>query len=504
VQAARIGESGFAYVVDDHASYRLKPRHAVGPDVLSKSAEIEDLHWRIFVAEPRAEVTRPILDLQHDIDKNGSVVLGRLRANLETASRTAEVRMQQGEAGLQRSAEAKVESHTRLIFDRFRHGTAQQTQAELVKMQAAMGTQASMAERQNDFAMDTATKSSLAIMKHRAAPLTMVALNEANRRLSMSGFWIMIGSCLFGLIVALVLTAAIVRPVILLAQGTRAIATGDLTKRVDERAPGEIKDLASAFNTMAASLLSSRGELQQAETQLVHSAKLASLGTLSAGVAHELNQPIAIIRGIVQQMQDEEGITDFMRDDLLVIEGQTSRMMKIVKHLRTFSRAGSYEKSTIDVNQTISDCFILIGAQLKAHNVEVELDLSEQKPFVVGDTNELEQVFLNLITNARDALDERDDAKLTIRTRIDGQQISIEFADNGTGVPEDIAAHIFDPFFTTKEPGKGTGLGLSISHGIIDKHQGMISLRNEGGAVFQITLPRAEEETEEPTISKAA
>jgi len=160
--------------------------------------------------------------------------------------------------------------------------------------------------------------------------------------------------------------------------------------------------------------------------------------------------------------------------------------------------------SAVDVNQTINDCFILIGAQLKAHNVEVEMDLSEEKPFVVGDTNELEQVFLNLITNARDALDERDGAKLTIRTRIEGQQIFIEFADNGTGVPEDIAAHIFDPFFTTKEPGKGTGLGLSISHGIIDKHQGNISLRNEDGAVFQITLPRAEEDAEEPTISKAA
>lgn len=504
VQAARIGESGFAYVVDAHGHYLLTPSRHVGSELLSKSADVEDLHWRIYVAEPRSEVVRPIEALQHDIDKNGAVVLSSLRANLEDASRTAEARMQQGEADLQRSAEGQVEDHTRLLFDRFRKGTAQQTRSELSKMQTAIAAKAVDSERTNDDAMDEATKSSLAVMKYRAAPLTMVALNEANRRLSVSGFWIMVVSCVIGLIIALVLTATIVRPVILLAQGTRAIAQGDLGKRVDEKAPGEIQDLATAFNTMAASLLASRNELQQAETQLVHSAKLASLGTLSAGVAHELNQPLAIIRGISQQMQDEEGVSDFMRDDLLVIEGQTTRMMKIVKHLRTFSRAGSYERSAIDLNQTISDCFILIGAQLKAHDVEVELDLSEEKPFVMGDANELEQVFLNLITNARDALEGQAGAKLTIRSRIDGDQIIVEFADNGTGVPEEIAAHIFDPFFTTKEPGKGTGLGLSISHGIIDKHQGKISLRNEGGAVFQIVLPRAQEETDEAEVSKAA
>jgi C4-dicarboxylate-specific signal transduction histidine kinase len=178
-------------------------------------------------------------------------------------------------------------------------------------------------------------------------------------------------------------------------------------------------------------------------------------------------------------------------------------MMKIVKHLRTFSRAGAYEMSAIDVNQTIHDCFILVGAQLKAHNIIVDLDLCDPAPFVMGDANELEQVFLNLITNARDVLEEKDGARITIRTRVDGDQIVAEFADNGTGVPTDIAEHIFDPFFTTKEPGKGTGLGLSISHGIIEKHQGKIALRNEDGAVFSITLPRAEQDADE-SISKAA
>jgi C4-dicarboxylate-specific signal transduction histidine kinase len=510
LQAARIGDTGFAYVTDPKGAYLLRPRQVgsrtpQNADLLMKSADLEQLHWRIYVAEPRAEVVRPIQALQRDIAENGKLTVGRMRVSLGDASRTAEVKMQKGEAQLENAAAAQVESHTRLVFDRFRSQTSQQTAAELGKMQSAIQAQAQNAEHQSDMQMDAATKSSLALMQHRTAPLTQSALNEANTRLSVFGLWIMVVSCVIGMIVALLITAAIVRPVILLAQGTRSIAQGDLEKRVDERAPGEIKDLAAAFNTMAESLMTSRNELQHAETQLVHSAKLASLGTLSAGVAHELNQPLAIIRGISQQLQDEPGVTDPMREDLELIEGQTTRMMKIVKHLRTFSRAGSYEKSTIDINQSINDCFILVGAQLKAHNVEVDLDLSDEGAFVLGDSNELEQVFLNLITNARDALDEIPDAKLTIRTRLQDDQVIAEFADNGPGIPPDVAAHIFDPFFTTKEPGKGTGLGLSISHGIIDKHEGKISVRNEGGAVFQIILPRAEQETEaSSSVPKAA
>lgn len=504
VQAARIGDSGFAYVTDQHGAYLLSPHRVSGP-VLEKSAEVEQLHWRICVAEPRAEVVRPIQALQRDIAENGTRALAQMRGDLRSASRTAQVRMQSGEAQLQNAAAAQVESHTRLVFDRFRKVTSEQTDSELARMQAAIDIQAKNAENQSDRKMEDAAQSSLDIMRQRAGPLTQTALEQANDRLSIFGMWIMIISCAAGVIVALALTAAIVRPVVLLAQGTRSIAQGDLEKRVDERAPGEIRDLAAAFNRMAESLLASRNELQTAETQLIHSAKLASLGTLSAGVAHELNQPLAIIRGISQQLQDEPGVDGPMREDLELIEGQTTRMMKIVKHLRTFCRAGGYERSTIDLNQTISDCFILVGAQLKAHNIEVELDLSEQPPFVLADSNELEQVFLNLITNARDALDEREDAKLTIRTRIEGDRIVAEFADNGPGIPPEIAEHVFDPFFTTKEPGKGTGLGLSISHGIIDKHHGAISLHSEGGAVFRISLPRVTEDTEESfTVSKAA
>jgi C4-dicarboxylate-specific signal transduction histidine kinase len=296
-------------------------------------------------------------------------------------------------------------------------------------------------------------------------------------------------------LVAFVLAAKIVAPVIRLAQGTQAIADGDLDRRVDERAPGEIADLAIAFNCMAASLKKSGSDLRDAESQLVHSAKLASLGTLSAGVAHELNQPVAIIRGLSQQLQDEPGLPSEVVADLHVIEGQTSRMSKIIKHLRTFSRVGGHESASVDINQTIRDCFILIDAQMKAHNIGIDLQFCRDEPHVMGDANELEQVFINIVTNARDALEERDNACLTIQSSVDAGVVVIRFADNGPGIPTDILPHIFDPFFTTKEAGKGTGLGLSISHSIVEKHHGEITVANDGGAVFTMRLPLAEEDT---------
>ncbi|HLK57287.1 MAG TPA: ATP-binding protein [Chthonomonadaceae bacterium] len=230
-------------------------------------------------------------------------------------------------------------------------------------------------------------------------------------------------------------------------------------------------------------------ELHEAEEQLIQSAKLASLGTLSAGIAHELNQPIAIIRGLSQQLQGEPNLSEDVMADLELIEGQTSRMTKIVKHLRTFCRAGGSEFSQVDVNQVVRDCFLLVGEQLRTHNVNVSFDLCEAAPPVLADANELEQVFLNLITNSRDALEERPDATITIRTRVEEGQFLLEFRDNGTGVPDVVAGRIFDPFFTTKEPGKGTGLGLSISLNIIKRHQGGIQVYNDNGAVFLITLP---------------
>jgi signal transduction histidine kinase len=498
--ATRIGDSGFAYVTDEIGHSLLSPPRA--GELLRQSANIDLLGWVVYVAEPTAEVMRPIHLLQDDIAATNQAALTNLRTDMRAESTAADGDMESGAASLQASAQRQVDARSRAVFDRFRAGAKQQSDAELSRLQAAIQAQAVTAETDNDARMVNAIRSASDLIAMRLRPLADSASQDASRRLSVMTIAIMACSSILGVIVAFLLAARIVRPVIRLAKRTRDLASGDLDKRVDEHAPGEIRDLAVAFNTMAASLQASRNDLQVAETQLVHSAKLASLGTLSAGVAHELNQPLAIIRGISQQLQEESGLTDFVRQDLTVIEGQTSRMMKIVKHLRTFSRVGSPELGETDVNQIIHDCFILIGAQLRAHDIAVELDLGDGLPMVMGDTNELEQVFLNLISNARDALDGRPEPRLTIRTRLEQGSVVAEFTDNGPGIPEQIAEHVFDPFFTTKEPGKGTGLGLSISHSIIERHHGSISVRNgcdEGdGATFRIVLPQLHDEYRAP------
>jgi C4-dicarboxylate-specific signal transduction histidine kinase len=356
-------------------------------------------------------------------------------------------------------------------------------------MQNAIKSKSEQSQNDNDREMGRTTEATSTQIAERVQALSKDTITSARIRVAVMALVIMLVSCGIGSLIALITAGRIVRPVIRLAQAAHAIAAGDLQRRVDAHAPDEVGDLASAFNTMADSLQSSRADLNEAEGQLVQSAKLAALGTLSAGVAHELNQPVAIIRGIAQQLKQEEGFADDLKADIDIIEGQTGRMTKIIRHLRTFCRAGGAEFTEVDVHRTLQDCLLLIGEQLRTHNIEVEFQLCDAEPMVTGDANELEQVFLNLITNARDAMDGRASARITIGSYVRDSQLTIEFRDNGPGIPAEVFERIFDPFFTTKEAGKGTGLGLSISHTIIAKHHGELRAHNSNGAVFSIVLP---------------
>ena len=496
IRNTRIGKDGYAYVAGPNGAPYLAER--VGPsDLMRQQAPIEPLGWSLVVAQPRDEVMSSVRSFKNDIALNTQRSLRQMGQDIQTSSDVAAARLQNDSRRLHADTASTVRRRTAEIFGQLQRKTSMQTGAELKGMREAIRSQAEKARQGNDRQMAAAAEEASAELARRIPPLTANALHLANRRLSVFAIAIVLISCAVSCVIGLLLASTILRPILRLAQGTRAIAQGELAKRVDERAPAEIGDLAVAFNTMAASLQQSRTELDSAEAQLVQSAKLASLGTLSAGVAHELNQPVAIVRGISQQLRDEPGLSAEVLDDLALIEGQTTRMMKIIKHLRTFCRAGGYEMTRVTVDQVVENCFILIDAQLRAHDIRVKLDLQAGESQVMGDANELEQVFINMITNARDAMEGRKDAEISIRSWTENGQLSIEFRDNGTGVPDAAAAHIFDPFFTTKEAGKGTGLGLSISHGIIQKHHGAIATHNDGGAVFTITLPLLEADATE-------
>jgi PAS domain S-box-containing protein len=247
-------------------------------------------------------------------------------------------------------------------------------------------------------------------------------------------------------------------------------------------------------------------ELKITQDQLIQSSKLASIGELASGVAHELNQPLMVIRTGAQftlrKLRKNPLNKDELVDNLTAVERNTKRMMNIINHLRAFSRQGKMELVPLDVNKVIQSCFLMIGEQLKLRNIVIKQNFSKGLPKVLGDTNQLEQVFLNLLSNAKDAVVSRAEVENTkdytdfqgeiiIITRVsDRKEVQVLIKDNGSGIPLDKKNKIFDPFYTTKEVGKGTGLGLSISYGIIKDHKGEIDVAETGseGTMFRIRL----------------
>lgn len=249
-------------------------------------------------------------------------------------------------------------------------------------------------------------------------------------------------------------------------------------------------------------------ELKSAQSQLVQSAKLASIGELAAGVVHELNQPLMVIRGYTQTLLRHPGDSTDINKWLKLIEKNTGRMTSIINHLRIFSRQSQSKFKPVDLNQVIEDAFLMVSEQLRLHDIQTVRNLSADVPKIKGDANKLEQVILNLITNARDAIEQRRKKEvrpdtvdyeqsrgtLEIETRMPDSGadfVEVLVKDTGSGIPEDAKHNIFDPFFTTKEVGKGTGLGLSISYGIIKEHHAEIEIAETGpeGTTFRIKFP---------------
>ena len=248
-------------------------------------------------------------------------------------------------------------------------------------------------------------------------------------------------------------------------------------------------------------------ELRDKQEQLVQAAKLATLGELTTGVAHELNNPLNNIGLFVGNVIDRVmlGERDGQRliGDLEKAMEQVRKATEIITHLRTFGRAAPISLESVDVAEAINRALALTSEQLRQRGIEVELDLSPGL-FVLGNAIQIEQVFINLLTNARDALTDEDaEKRITITTGREGERIKITFADTGPGIPGGLEQRIFDPFFTTKEVGTGTGLGLSITYGIVKEHGGQIAVAEGArqGACFEIELPVADEPPPEETFA---
>lgn len=255
-------------------------------------------------------------------------------------------------------------------------------------------------------------------------------------------------------------------------------------------------------------------QLREKDAQLIQSGKLATLGEMATGIAHEINQPLGgislITQGLILAKLRDKLSDELLFEKLNAIVEQVDRINKIIGHLRTFARQSDQTKTVIDIKKPLLDVFKLIGEQLNKRNITVDLNVEEDLPSVLADHNKLEQVFLNLIGNAMDAIGELErvgrkvkvesevlewmktlEKRIAIRAYSDNESVIVEIIDSGLGIPKPIINKIFEPFFTTKEVGKGTGLGLSITYGIVKEFDGTIEVESEEmkGSKFIIKLP---------------
>jgi C4-dicarboxylate-specific signal transduction histidine kinase len=288
-----------------------------------------------------------------------------------------------------------------------------------------------------------------------------------------------------------------------LLESIECMAAGDLERQIpisDEK--DDLDALSHAVNVLSGELLYRLRELQAAQSSLIQSGKLAALGEVSSGLAHELNNPLAIIAGYLQfiRVTIEAGpasAPDFaeLESHLQKVERNVNRMKVIIRHIMEFARESRPVKQPLQLNEVINKSFILINEQLRLKKIDIDMDLCPSV-MSLADESRLEQVFINLLSNARDAIVEahgEEGGLICVRSRIlSNAELEIEIADNGIGMTHEIQNKIFNPFFTTKEAGMGTGLGLSISHGIVQDHGGNISCVSERGrgTVFRIRLPR--------------
>ncbi len=231
------------------------------------------------------------------------------------------------------------------------------------------------------------------------------------------------------------------------------------------------------------------------QVQLMQAARLAALGEMAAGVAHELNTPLAVVIGDAQLLQRSIPEDDQKYKILEDIQTCGLRCKRIVRGLLAFSRQEQYVFLPLDLNDVVDEALKLVVFHIESEKIKIDLELDEQLPAIEGHSQQLEQVVVNLLLNARQSFDEEDDRerRITVKTGFDQQrnQAYIKVADNGQGMPKEMLTKIFDPFFTSKGVGKGTGLGLSVSLGIVQKHGGTIAIESEpgNGATFTVYLP---------------
>jgi signal transduction histidine kinase len=312
------------------------------------------------------------------------------------------------------------------------------------------------------------------------------------------------------ILVALVMRI-ITRPLRRLTEAAVEVAAGGYGARVRVESNDEVGLLASSFNEMSRKMADDIERLRALSDQLVRTEKLAAAGTLAAGVAHEVNNPLASISSLVQILQarvppstdeatDDERTAE-TREMLRVISQQIARITQVLRDMMDFARQRPPARAPLDINRALASSIRLASFDKDFKRLTLSTDFDSHAPHVSADADQLQQVFLNLLLNARDAMPEGGELKISTRYATRAAEIVVEIADTGAGIAPEHLAHVFDPFFTTKPTGRGTGLGLAVCYGIITAHGGRIELtpNNGRGTRVLVALPAQKDETALPT-----
>jgi signal transduction histidine kinase len=288
------------------------------------------------------------------------------------------------------------------------------------------------------------------------------------------------------------------KPLRELRDSAEAVGRGDFSRRVLVRSKDECGELAVVFNQMTENLQQSRAELEKTvetlkntQEQLIQSEKLSGVGEFVAGVTHELNNPLAAVMGFSEMLKDAD-VDVKHRRYLEMIHKSAHRCQKIVQSLLSFARRHQPERTAVSVNNLIGSVLEIVQYQLRTSNIEVITRLDQNLPVVFADPHQMQQVILNIVNNARQAIEaNQPQGCIKIITEASESNVRIIIQDSGPGIPEENLRRIFDPFFTTKQVGQGTGLGLSLCYGIVKEHGGTITplSRRGEGATFIIELP---------------
>jgi signal transduction histidine kinase len=315
------------------------------------------------------------------------------------------------------------------------------------------------------------------------------------------------------IVVGYTLAQSIAKPILRLRSISQAVASGDLNQSTGLQGSDEIGELASAFDTMTdrlrertaeaarlyaetvkrnEELADANARLQSTQAALVQSEKLASVGQLTAGIVHDVKNPLAVIKGISEELQEEVGLDPSTKDQLNTIRQSASRASTIVGDLLKFARQSTPEMQNRDIRETVESSMRLTEYLVRKAGVNSQIDIPKQAVMMAYDATQIEQVLINLITNAVQAMPDGGNLRVSLGQAEEAVAIAVQ--DSGIGIPRENLSRIFDPFFTTKPEGQGTGLGLSVSFGIVSRHGGRIEVDSKmgKGTTFTVLLPRTQ------------